>query len=122
MKAGAVTLGRQRHPRSRTELAAGHADQWQGASKQSSRALEGTLPVWHNLQVINNRIDSEEDHYPGFNCAFNGNTLEPEGDVGVLFGNQAKIIGNFADNKFRLFAAGTNPESFGNGALNVVAL
>ncbi|MBK9785380.1 MAG: hypothetical protein IPP59_15075 [Betaproteobacteria bacterium] len=85
-------------------------------------SAEGTLPVWHNLQVINNRIDSEEDHYPGFNCAFNGNTLEPEGDVGVLFGNQAKIIGNFADNKFRLFAAGTNPESFGNGALNVVVL
>ena len=40
----------------------------------------------------------------------------------MLFGNQAKIIGNFAHNKFRLFAAGTNPESFGNGALNVVEL
>lgn len=83
---------------------------------------QGTLPAWHNLQVTNNRIDSEGDHYPGFNCAFNGNTLEPQGDVGALLANQAKIIGNFAHNDFRLFVAGANPESFGNGGLNVVPL
>ena len=85
-------------------------------------SAQGSMPAWHNLQVVNNRIDSEQDHYPGFNCAFNGNTLEPEGDVGALIANQAKIIGNFAHNDFRLFVAGTNPESFGNGGLNVVAL
>ncbi|MBT9521727.1 MAG: hypothetical protein IV101_12635 [Dechloromonas sp.] len=83
---------------------------------------QGTLPVWHNLQVTNNRIDSEADHYPGFNAAFNGNTLEPQGDVGVLLANQAKVIGNFAHNDFRLFVAGANPESFGNGGLNVVPI
>jgi len=83
---------------------------------------QGSLPAWHNLQVNNNRINGEEDHYPGLNCAFNGNTLEPEGDVGVLIANQAKIIGNFAHNDFRLFVAGTNPESFGNGGLNVVGV
>jgi hypothetical protein len=83
---------------------------------------QGTLPVWHNLQVTNNRIDSEQDHYPGFNAAFNGNTLEPQGDVGVLLANQAKVIGNFAHNDFRLFVAGANPESFGNGGLNVVPI
>ena len=83
---------------------------------------QGALPAWHNLQVTNNRIDSEEDHYPGFNCAFNGNTLEPQGDVGALLANQAKIIGNFAHNDFRLFVAGANPESFGNGGLNVVPI
>lgn len=83
---------------------------------------QGSLPAWHNLQVSNNRINSEEDHYPGFNCAFNGNTLEPEGDVGVLIADQAKVIGNFAHNDFRLFVAGTNPENFGNGGLNVVVL
>ncbi|MFZ2973484.1 MAG: DUF6519 domain-containing protein [Ferribacterium limneticum] len=83
---------------------------------------QGTLPAWHNLQVTNNRIDSEEDHYPGFNCAFNGNTLEPQGDVGALLANQAKVIGNFAHNDFRLFVTGANPESFGNGGLNVVPI
>ncbi len=92
------------------------------ALEQVINSAQGSMPAWHNLQVINNRIDSEEDHYPGFNCAFNGNTLEPEGDVGVLIANQAKIIGNFAHNDFRLFVAGTNPESFGNGGLNVVGL
>ena len=83
---------------------------------------QGVLPVWHNLQVTNNRIDSEEDHYPGFNSAFNGNTLEPQGNVGVLLARQAKVIGNFADTDFRLFVAGANPESFGNGGLNVVPI
>ncbi|MDP2882700.1 MAG: DUF6519 domain-containing protein [Azonexus sp.] len=83
---------------------------------------QGTLPVWHNLQVTNNRIDSEEDHYPGFNCAFNGNTLEPQGNVGLLLARQAKLIGNFAHNDFSLFVAGANPESFGNGGLNVVPI
>jgi hypothetical protein len=85
-------------------------------------SAQGTLPVWHNLQATNNRIDSELDHYPGFNCAFNGNTLEPQGDVGTLLANQAKVIGNFAHNDFRLFVAGANPESFGNGGLNVVPI
>ena len=85
-------------------------------------SAQGSLPAWHNLQLTNNRIDSEDDHFLGFNCAFNGNTLEPQGDVGALIANQAKIIGNFAHNDFRLFVAGTNPESFGNGGLNVVAL
>jgi len=85
-------------------------------------SAQGTLPVWHNLLVTNNRMDSEEDHYPGFNAAFNGNTLEPQGDVGTLLANQAKIIGNFAHNDFRLFVAGANPESFGNGGLNVVPI
>lgn len=85
-------------------------------------SAQGSLPAWHTLQVTNNRIDSEEDHYPGRNCAFNGNTLEPQGDVGALMANQAKVIGNFADNDFRLFVVGANPESFGNGGLNVVTL
>lgn len=83
---------------------------------------QGSLPVWHTLQVTDNRIDSEDDHYPGFNAAFNGNTLEPQGDVGVLLANQAKVIGNFAHNDFRLFVAGDSPESFGNGGLNVVPI
>lgn len=87
-------------------------------------AGQGSLAAWHTLQVTGNRIDSEGagDHFPGFNCAFNGNTLEPERDVGVVIANQAKIIGNFAHNDFRLFVAGGNPESFGNGGLNVVPL
>lgn len=85
-------------------------------------SAQGNLPAWHVLQVTGNRIDSENDHYPGFNCAFNGNTLEPEGDVGAIFANQAKVIGNFAHNDFRLFICGTNAESFGNGGLNVVTL
>ncbi|WP_265942918.1 hypothetical protein [Dechloromonas sp. A34] len=83
---------------------------------------QGSIPLWHNLQVTNNRIDSEEDHYPGFNAAFNGNTLEPQGNVGALMANQAKVIGNFADKDLSLFVVGANPESFGNGGLNVVAL
>jgi hypothetical protein len=83
---------------------------------------QGSLSIWNTLQVTDNRIDSEDDHYPGFNCAFNGNTLEPQGDVGFLLANQAKIIGNFAHNDFRLFVAGANPESFGNGGLSVLAL
>ncbi|MGB4063059.1 MAG: DUF6519 domain-containing protein [Azonexus sp.] len=85
-------------------------------------SAQGSIPVWHNLQVTNNRIDSEEDHYPGFNCAFNGNTLEPQGNVGLLLARQAKVIGNFADNDFKLFVGGANPESFGNGGLNVVPI
>lgn len=85
-------------------------------------SAQGSIPVWHNLQVTNNRIDSEEDHYPGFNSAFNGNTLEPQGNVGVLLARQAKVIGNFAHSEFRLFVAGANPESFGNGGLNVVPI
>ena len=85
-------------------------------------SAQGSLPAWHELRVVNNRIDSEQDHYPGLNCAFNGNTLEPQGDVGVLLANQAKIVGNFAHNDFRLFVAGSNPESFGNGGLNVVGV
>ncbi len=85
-------------------------------------SAQGSLLVWHDLKVIDNRIDSEQDHYPCFNNAFNGNTLEPQGDVGVLIANQAKVIGNFAHNDCRLFVAGANPESFGNGGLSIVAL
>jgi len=92
------------------------------ALKKVIDSAQGSLPTWHDLRVTDNRIDSEDDHYPGFNCAFNGNTLEPQGDVGVLLSNQAKVIGNFAHNDFRLFVIGDNPESFGNGGLSVLAL
>jgi hypothetical protein len=97
--------------------------------RMSAKALKdvvdnakGALAVWDYLQVSNNRIDSELDHYPGLNCAFNGNVLSPEGDVGVLFSGQAKVIGNFAPGEYHLFVAGANPEIFGNGGLNVVPI
>jgi hypothetical protein len=83
---------------------------------------KGVLAVWDYLQVSNNRIDSELDHYPGLNCAFNGNVLTPQADVGVLFSSQAKVIGNFSQGEYHLFVAGANPENFGNGTLNVVAI
>ena len=81
---------------------------------------QDSLLVWHDLQATNNRIDSEHDHNPGLNCAFDDNSLETQDDVGMLLAQQAKIIGNFARNDFRLFVAGVNPENFGNGAMNVV--
>lgn len=92
------------------------------ALKKVIDSAQGALPMWHDLRVLNNRIDSENDHYPGFNCAFSGNTLESQGNVGVLIADQAKIIGNFAHNDFHLLVVGNNPESFGNGGLAVQAL
>ena len=93
------------------------------ALKKVIDSAQGSLPMWHDLRVTDNRIDSEDDHYPGFNCAFNGNTLEALGDVGALMSNQAKVIGNFAHSSdFHLFVIGANPESFGNGGLSVQAL
>lgn len=92
------------------------------ALKKLFESAKGRLPAWHELRVTDNRIDSEDDHYPGFNCAFSGNTLEANGDVGVLMASQAKVIGNFAHNDFHLFVIGANPESFGNGGLSVQAL
>ncbi len=92
------------------------------ALKKVIDSAQGSLPVWHDLRVSNNRIDSEDDHYPGFNCSFNGNTLESEGNIGVVMAKQAKVIGNFAHNDFRLFVIGATPEIFGNGGLPVQAL
>lgn len=68
------------------------------ALKKVFESAQGSLPMWHDLRVTDNRIDSEDDHYPGFNCAFNGNTLEALGDIGALMSDQAKVIGNFAHN------------------------
>lgn len=87
---------------------------------------QGSLPVWRHLQVTNNRLHGMQNHYPGVNCAFNGNALEPEsissGDIGVLFASQAKAIGNFAHGEFRMFVVGATPETFGNGGLTVMAV
>ncbi|MBR0565481.1 hypothetical protein J5J83_05025 [Azoarcus sp. L1K30] len=81
--------------------------------------FQGRLPVCSCLRVVDNRIESELDHYPGTLCALEGNSLEPEGDIGLLVGSQAKLIGNFSRTKSRLFALGVAPESFGNGDLTV---
>lgn len=87
--------------------------------KNIIETFKGTLPVWEYLQVSNNRIDSDQDQYPGSSCAFSGNRLNQEDHAGVLFSSQAKVIGNFSTAEFSLFVTGTNPESFGNGNLNV---
>ena len=89
------------------------------ALKDIVETFKGTLPTWEYLQVSNNRIDSDQDQYPGLYCAFNGNRLNQDDHAGVLFSSQAKVIGNFSSAEFSLFVTGTNPESFGNGNLNV---
>jgi hypothetical protein len=122
MKAGAVTFTDGGSLVLERNLLQGLRISGKAVSKVISTA-KGALPVWHTLQVTDNHIQSTNDHYPGFNCAFNGNTLEPVGDVGVLMANQAKIIGNFSHNAdLHLYVAGTNPESFGNGQLNILPL
>ena len=89
------------------------------ALKDAVGAFKGKLPVWDYLQVSNNRIESDQDHYPGSNCAFTGNRLNQDDHAGIVFSNQAKIIGNFSSAEFSLFVSGTDPEVFGNGNLRV---
>lgn len=89
------------------------------ALKDAVGAFKGKLPVWEYLQVSNNRIESDQDHYPGSNCAFTGNRLNQDDHAGIVFSNQAKIIGNFSSAEFSLFVSGTDPEVFGNGNLRV---
>jgi hypothetical protein len=56
----------------------------------------------------------------GFDVALSNNVLRPFSDVGTVFALQAKYIGNFAHNDFRLWNVGSSAEKFGNGALNIV--
>lgn len=89
------------------------------ALKDILEKFSGALPVWEYLQVSNNRIESDNDHFPGFSCSFNGNRLNQEDDAGILFSLEAKIIGNFSDAEFSLFVLDDTPDAFGNGNLNI---
>ncbi|MGD2128572.1 MAG: DUF6519 domain-containing protein [Lysobacterales bacterium] len=50
------------------------------------------------------------------------NALHLKGDFGACISNQAKYIGNFAHDDFRLFNVGSTAEKFGNGGLNIIDL
>ncbi|MBS1144043.1 MAG: hypothetical protein H6R14_1449 [Proteobacteria bacterium] len=82
----------------------------------------GDFPAFEYLQVSNNRIESDMDHYPGKACAFNGNRLNQEDHAGILFSSDAKIIGNFCSGEYSLFVVDDTPEIFGNGSLNIQPL
>jgi hypothetical protein len=81
----------------------------------------GTIADVHaSLIADSNTITGPESHLLAVNLAVSQNVLEPFRDVGVAIARQAKYIGNFADNDFRLFNVGNKPADFGNGALSVV--
>ncbi|MNK10738.1 hypothetical protein D3C87_287670 [compost metagenome] len=81
----------------------------------------GDFAAWRSLRAADNTLDAYS-HFPAFDAALTGNSLLTNGDAGALIAVQAKIIGNFAHNDFRLFVSGTNPESLANGGLNVVTV
>jgi hypothetical protein len=54
------------------------------------------------------------------NLSFTANVLRPWSDVGVFVATQAKYIGNFAFNDYRLWAVTQRPDEFGNGPLNLI--
>lgn len=81
----------------------------------------GEFSAWRCLRAADNALEAYS-HFPAFDAAVTGNNLLTNGDAGAVFATQAKIIGNFAHNDFRLFVSGTNPESLANGGLNVVSV
>ncbi|MNX44820.1 hypothetical protein D3C86_753180 [compost metagenome] len=81
----------------------------------------GDFAAWRSLRAGDNALNAYS-HFPAFDAALTGNSLLTNGDAGALIAVQAKIIGNFAHNDFRLFVSGVNPESMANGGLNVVTV
>ncbi len=81
----------------------------------------GEFAAWRCLRAADNALEGYS-HFPAFDAAVTGNNLLANGDAGALIATQAKIIGNFAHNDFRLFVSGANPESMGNGGLNIVTV
>ncbi|EHK64582.1 DUF6519 domain-containing protein [Achromobacter arsenitoxydans] len=81
----------------------------------------GEFPAWRRLHVADNALEAYS-HFPALDAALTGNRLPVNGDTGALITTQAKIIGNFAHNDFRLFVSGANLESLANGGLNVVTV
>lgn len=73
-----------------------------------------------NLIADANTLVGRDSQLIAIDLAFNGNVLQPFKDVGIVIATQAKYIGNFAHDDFRLFNVGNNPENFGNGRLNIV--
>lgn len=81
----------------------------------------GEFAAWRCLRAADNALEAYS-HFPAFDAALTGNNLLTQGDAGAVIATQAKIIGNFAHNDFRLFVSGANPESLANGGLNVVTV
>ena len=81
----------------------------------------GEFAAWRCLRAADNALEAYS-HFPAFDAAVTGNNLLTNGDAGALIATQAKVIGNFAHNDFRLFVSGANPESLANGGLNVVTV
>lgn len=52
-------------------------------------------------------------------AALSTNSFDQNSDVGNVIASQGKYLGNFAHNKFRLFAIGHVLEQFGNGPLDI---
>ncbi|WP_426105198.1 DUF6519 domain-containing protein [Massilia sp. TSP1-1-2] len=90
-------------------------DEWlrqsvEGNTNESYGTLiaEGNTMVGYQTQML------------AFDLALCHNVLHPYQDVGTVFATQAKYLGNFAHNDFRIFNVGNVAEKFGNGALNIV--
>lgn len=81
----------------------------------------GEFAAWRSLRAGDNTLEAYS-HFPAFDAALTGNVLPTGGDTGALIAVQAKVIGNFAHNDFRLFVSGANPETLANGGLNVVTV
>ena len=69
-----------------------------------------------------NSLFGDTADYLAFDASLSTTVFDMHADVGVVIATQGKYLGNFAHDKFRLFALGHPPEKFGNGELNIVQL
>ena len=89
--------------------------------KWFSGMLEATSIECHGSVVADaNTLAGPLTQMMGIDVALSSNVLRPSSDVGTVYARQAKYIGNFAHNDFRLWNVGSAAEKFGNGALNIV--
>jgi hypothetical protein len=93
-----------------------YGSKWWRQALQSPR-----VDCFDTIVVEANTISGPTTQLIGVNLALLANFLRPHSDVGWMFANQAKYLGNSARNDFRVWNIGNGAEAFGNGALNIVA-
>jgi hypothetical protein len=91
-------------------------DKWFAQTLEAGRVIE----CYGSVVADANTLVGPLTQMMAIHVAWSSNVLRPFSDVGTVFSRQAKYIGNFADNDFRLWNVGGGEEKFGNGALNII--
>jgi len=83
---------------------------------------KGAVDCYRSLVANDNEWQRPNNEALAIDLGLSLNVLHLKGDFGACIAQQAKYLGNFAHDDFRLFNVGNAAESFGNGGLNIVEL